>query len=798
MTLSNNRFELTESSPPPQWGSENSIPSELTPDVEEQLLLLLDLLGEADFREPRSVSPLESGVDVQIGEASPLRLLPPTRLPASKGEIVDVTFSESSPTTHSRQQPTPTLEQATHNLIKTTNDEKPTANGQGQRTNDKRQITNPEDDPLLQLQGLLVGSQMAQAEEKVTRLNQQLAEIENLITDPAALIELLLPVVAELLERKVQLSQEEMCRALFPLIDKMIYQRAQQDRAAVSAALADVIPAAIAQELQCQPEAIVSAIAPAMGAAIKEQIRLDRNSVIQALAPEMGRAIKHQIEIERDAMVDALYPVVGSTVKRYIAEAIQEINHKIANALSVEGIKRKIRAKVQGVSEAELIFQESMPAKVQAVFLIHKASGLVISQAHQSDVLHLDADMIGGMLTAIRSFVNDCIAQSGSESELNEIEYGDSKILLEVAGYCYLAVVIQGEPPRSLIERIRDTLSYLIQKYGDPIEQFDGDPETVPELIHPLVENLMEVEMRASARRVFPGALVGAIAAGAIALILPLGFYVRQQSANRQLERATLSALYRAPALSVYHFSTAATQKALTLQGRVESEFLRSGAEAIARSLAPERHIDNQILVVEVPPDPARVAAEVKRIESLFQEEPGTDITAHYEILPSSGELPVRGKVAIAGTVNNTQTQQRIVKAFATIPGVATVSSAVVLPSTDINARIYFKNNSAQLEAIDRATKIKSIVGHLEQYSDLHLKIIGYSPTSEQGDSSQRAIARATAVRTALIEQGIATHRLEVQGEVGSPSDVRPDTPGWLSQCVRFEAIAPTSTPTVP
>jgi hypothetical protein len=41
---------------------------------------------------------------------------------------------------------------------------------------------------------------------------------------------------------------------------------------------------------------------------------------------------------------------------------------------------RKIRAKTQGVSEAELIFQSAMPSVVKAAFLIHKESGLVIAE----------------------------------------------------------------------------------------------------------------------------------------------------------------------------------------------------------------------------------------------------------------------------------------------------------------------------------------------------------------------------------------------------------------------------------
>lgn len=814
-------------------GREDSTASELTPEVEEQLMLLLELLGEGKPKKsvaaPKPVraqkapaqDPItrpeeleEIVVDFFEIVASNLPLLPADSLPHPERDRATTAGAENSESAPDKQHSPQNilLSEASKPVSKESQAtdperdraEQPQAPDPTRETALTVRSVNPSalsaatDDPVedpeyalfAQLQSLLVGSEMAQAEEKVVQLNRQLAQLERLISDPAELIDLLLPVVAELLDRKVKMSQEEMCAALFPLIDKMIYQRAKQDREAVSSALAEVIPVAITKELEKSPQTLVNAIAPAMGAAIKEQIRLDRNSVIQALAPEMGRAIKQQIEIERDAMVDALYPVIGSTIRRYLAEAIQDINRKVSNALSIEGIKRKISAKVQGVSEAELIFRESMPAKVQAVFLIHKASGLVICQAHQSDILHLDADMIGGMLTAIRSFVNDCIAQSGSESELNEIEYGDSKILIEVAGYCYLAVVIQNDPPSYFIEKIRNTLSYIVQKYGEPIEQFDGDPETIPEAVLPLVENLLEVETQSSLRKGFPWALAGMSAAAAVAIAIPLGFYQYQHSVNRRLEREALAALYSAPELSVYRFNATATRKTLTLEGRVPSEALRDKVEEIVRPLASNRQLDNQILAVNVPPDPARVEAEVKRVETLLNQESGVKISARYQTLPSSGALPTRGKVAIAGTVNSVASAQKIVRAFERIPGVNSINTAIGLPSVEINTRIYFKKGLAQIEPVDLQAKINAVVRHLKQYPEIHLKIVGYSPTSEEGDSSQLALQRAIAVRTALLERGVAPVRLEVQGLAGLPSDVRENAPNWMSQCVRFEAIS--------
>ena len=126
-------------------------------------------------------------------------------------------------------------------------------------------------------------------------------------------------------------------------------------------------------------------------------MRIDRESISRSIGPEMGKAIKAQIELERDAMVDALYPVIGSTIAKYMVEVVNAINEKVENALSIEGIKRKIRAKIQGVSEAELILQEAIPYEVQAIFLIHKGSGLIIREL-QPDLAHqLESDLLAGM-----------------------------------------------------------------------------------------------------------------------------------------------------------------------------------------------------------------------------------------------------------------------------------------------------------------------------------------------------------------------------------------------------------------
>ena len=225
---------------------------------------------------------------------------------------------------------------------------------------------------------------------------------------------------------------------------------------------------------------------------------MSQDAISEALGSEMGKAIKTQIELEKDAMVDALYPVIGSTISKYMVEVVQDINRKVENTLSPEGIKRKVQAKIQGVSEAELIFRESIGYYVQAVFLIAKDSGIVIEEIKREADRHLDSDLIAGMLTAIRSFANDCIT---SGSELDAINYGDWQIPIEVAGYFYLAVVVKGEPSKEFRVKIRRVLGEIVLKHGKAIANYQGDMTTVPPQVNLMLAELIEEKKKLQSQR---------------------------------------------------------------------------------------------------------------------------------------------------------------------------------------------------------------------------------------------------------------------------------------------------------
>jgi len=659
-----------------------------------------------------------------------------------------------------------------------------------------QQDFNQADSAMERLQNLMFGSKISDIEQVknllaendlpgvrhlMATIDDKLGKLEHQIYEPQELIELMLPWIAEILSRKIADSREEVVNAIVPIIDEVIKAKTHENKSAMSAAIAELLPEALAQQIVNSPEDIAKAIAPEVGLAIKEQIRLDQESIAQALAPEMGKAITAQIKLERDSMVDALYPVIGSTISRYMAEAIKTINEKVSNAISVEGFKRKIRAQVQGVSEAELILKESVSFTVHAAFLIHKASGLIISEVQNSESYQLESEMVAGMLTAIRSFVNECIVQPGQASELNQIEYGDSKIMLEVAGYCYIAVVIKGEPPHSFINKMRQNVSNLILNYGKLIQEFNGDPGTIPDALHPLIKTLFDPLQKEKSTKP-PIALAG-IGLAALSLILvPWGIYQYRSSVERRLEANAIAALADTPELAVYRLDVAVDGKTLKLTGKLPNQELRVQAEKIVASTAPKLQLDNKIVAVDVPPDPVLTAAEVQRITAILNQREGVFISTRY------GDR----KVTVEGRVIDGADSQKIAQSLKQIPGVQSVISTVKLEPLKITSRIYFEQGTTKLDS-RYGEIIASVKKFMDQYPHKQIKIIGHSDgTGELATNQKLSLRRAAAVRDALVQQGADPKRLQTIGSPNPPPGLEPNQPRLLSRCVLFEPITNT------
>lgn len=173
------------------------------------------------------------------------------------------------------------------------------------------------------------------------------------------------------------------------------------------------------------------------------------------LGPTITATLKKEIQNHKDEVVDALYPVLGKMVKKYVAQEIKMLSEKIDNQLSfITTWKRKFRAFFGGSKEKELLLNDLASEKIVQVMLIERDSGLL--KASFSKTKTIDEEMVSGMLTAIKTFVEDAFNQKNQELEL--IEYELYNIHIQSFVNYYVAVVISGNYGLKTKNRVQDII----------------------------------------------------------------------------------------------------------------------------------------------------------------------------------------------------------------------------------------------------------------------------------------------------------------------------------------------------
>jgi hypothetical protein len=145
-------------------------------------------------------------------------------------------------------------------------------------------------------------------------------------------------------------------------------------------------------------------------------------------------------------------------------------------ALDAKTIWRRLVARVKGIPGAEMALRESLPFAVDEVFLIHRESGLLLWHVSRSPDVSSDSDLISGMLTAIRDFAEDAFGR-GREGDLDEIQYGERRILIEIAQHVYLAVVMDGIDPTGFRAKMRECVVEISHTHDRALREYDGDRE---------------------------------------------------------------------------------------------------------------------------------------------------------------------------------------------------------------------------------------------------------------------------------------------------------------------------------
>lgn len=166
----------------------------------------------------------------------------------------------------------------------------------------------------------------------------------------------------------------------------------------------------------------------------------------KTLGPTITETLREEIKNSQDAVVEALFPIIGKMIKKYIAHEMkllsENISRKTKKAFSFKNWFQRTKAKAQGVSDGDLAINEYAKPRLIQMFVIEKNSGILLADYSPLSEGTIDKEMIAGMLTAIKSFVED--AFRGGDQNLELIEYELYTIHIQNFYSYYVAAVISG------------------------------------------------------------------------------------------------------------------------------------------------------------------------------------------------------------------------------------------------------------------------------------------------------------------------------------------------------------------
>lgn len=199
---------------------------------------------------------------------------------------------------------------------------------------------------------------------------------------------------------------------------------------------------------------------------IDEKLEEFTEQIPETLGPTITEALAEQIKNSKDQVVEALYPIMGKMIKKYISQEIrllsERINQQLEDSFSTKSWKRKFRSWFGGVKEEELILSElSSQTDVEQVLVIEKNSGLLVGKYTKTETI--DEDMVSGMLTAIKSFVEDAFNEGSQNLEL--IEYELYHIHIQSFVSFYVAVVVSGEYNLTFKNKIQDIIFNFTENF---------------------------------------------------------------------------------------------------------------------------------------------------------------------------------------------------------------------------------------------------------------------------------------------------------------------------------------------
>jgi rubrerythrin len=122
-----------------------------------------------------------------------------------------------------------------------------------------------------------------------------------------------------------------------------------------------------------------------------------------------------------------------------------------------------------------LIYRKRSRYKVYELFLIHE-KGLPLAHAAQKKSSELEDVVVSGMFTAVQDFISDAFAgnMENGHWELDEMKFGENKILIERSENLFLAVIFEGNSDKLRL-KVKKLLVDINLEFSAVLSDWDGD-----------------------------------------------------------------------------------------------------------------------------------------------------------------------------------------------------------------------------------------------------------------------------------------------------------------------------------
>ena len=200
---------------------------------------------------------------------------------------------------------------------------------------------------------------------------------------------------------------------------------------------------------------------------IEERLVKFVDEIPTTLGPTITEALKEEISRSQDAVVEALYPILGKMIKRYIAHEIrllsENISKKTKQVFSFKNWFRSKKAAAKGISGGDLAISDYGKPQLIQLLVIKKESGILISEFSPFEKKMIDKEMVAGMLTAIKSFVEDAFA--GGDQDLETIEYELYRLHIQNFYSYYVVAVIAGAYSLEFKDKLENAITEFAKNH---------------------------------------------------------------------------------------------------------------------------------------------------------------------------------------------------------------------------------------------------------------------------------------------------------------------------------------------